>query len=163
MTNYVQFTANYRLRLYTRILKIFLFTIAFLRIFLLIFKNMSHLIYKSESYKIIGICMDIHNNLGKGFNEIVYKDALEYEFKKQNVPFQREKEFAVKYKDIVLPHKFYADFIVWDKIILEVKNVVQLNNEHLEQTMNYLAVSNSKLGIVVNFRERELVYKRVVR
>ncbi len=107
--------------------------------------------------------MEVHNNLGKGFNEIVYKDALEYEFQKQNIPYQREQEFAVNYKDIVLPHKFYADFVVWGKIILEIKNVVQLNNEHLEQTMNYLTVSNSKLGIVVNFRERELVYKRVVR
>lgn len=107
--------------------------------------------------------MDVQNNLGKGFSEIVYKDALEYEFRKNNIPFQREREFAVNYKDVVLPHKFYADFVVWDKIILEVKNVSQLNNEHLEQTFNYLAVSNSKLGILVNFRESQLEYRRVVR
>ncbi|MGV3611928.1 MAG: GxxExxY protein [Fluviicola sp.] len=124
---------------------------------------MSHLVYKIESYKIIGICMEVHNKLGKGFSEIVYKDALEYEFKKNNIPFQREREFAVNYKDVILPHKFYADFFVWDKIILEIKNVSQLNNEHLEQTFNYLAVSNSKLGILVNFRESQLEYKRVVR
>lgn len=124
---------------------------------------MSQLIYKTESYKIIGICMDVHNHLGKGFSEIVYKDALEYEFRKQNIPFQREREYAVSYKDIVLPHKFYADFVVWNKIILEVKNVSQLNNNYLEQTMNYLSVSNSKLGIIVNFREAQLEYKRVVR
>lgn len=107
---------------------------------------MSELIYKLESYKIVGICMDVHNTLGKGFSEIVYKDALEYEFKKHKIPFQREREFSVSYKDIVLPHKFYADFVVWDKIILEVKNVSQLSNDHLEQTLNYLSVSNSKLN-----------------
>ncbi len=106
--------------------------------------------------------MDVHNHLGKGFSEIVYKDALEYEFKKHLIPFQREREFEVNYKDIVLPHKFYADFVVWDKIILEIKNVSKLNNEHIEQTLNYLTVSKSKLGIVVNFKERELEYKRVV-
>lgn len=107
--------------------------------------------------------MDVHNNLGRGFSEIVYKDALEYEFRKNDIPFQREREFAVNYKEVVLPHKFYADFVVWDKIILEVKSVTQLNNDHLEQTFNYLAVSNSKLGILVNFRERQLEYKRIVR
>jgi GxxExxY protein len=132
-------------------------------IFSCIFMYMRHLIYKPESYKIIVACMEVHNHLGKGFNEIVYKDALEYEFRKQNIPYQREQEFAVNYKDIILPHKFYADFVVWDKIILEIKNVLQLNNEYLEQTMNYFTVSNTKLGIIVNFRERELVYKRIVR
>jgi GxxExxY protein len=124
---------------------------------------MSHLIYKLESYKIIGACMEVHNNLGNGFLEVVYKNALEYEFKKQNIPFKREKEFCVNYQDTILPHKFYADFVVWDKIILEVKNVLQLNSNHLEQTINYLAVSGSRLGIVVNFREKNLEYKRVVR
>jgi len=107
--------------------------------------------------------MEVHNNLGKGFLEIVYKDALEYEFKKQNIPFKREQEFSVNYKGTTLPHKFYADFVIWDKIILEVKNVLQLNSDHLEQTLNYLAVSDSRLGIVVNFREKNLEYKRVVR
>jgi len=107
--------------------------------------------------------MEVHNNQGRGFSEIVYKDALEYEFKKQHIPFQREQEFAVNYKDIVLPHKFYADFVIWDKIILEVKNVSQLNNDHFEQTLNYLSVSNLKLGIVVNFRATKLECRRVVR
>ena len=107
--------------------------------------------------------MDIHNHLGEGFSEIVYKDALEYEFNKHQIPFQREKEYAVHYKDVILPHKFYADFVVRDSIILEVKTVSQLNNDHLQQTLNYLSVSNSKLGIVVNFREKQLKYKRVVR
>ena len=84
---------------------------------------MTEIIYKKESYKIIGICMDVHNQLGPGFLEIVYKDALEFELKNANIPFKREKEYAINYKGINLPHKFYADFVVFDKIILEVKAV----------------------------------------
>ena len=67
---------------------------------------MTEIIYKEESFRIIGLCMEVHNNLGKGFLEIVYKDALGYEFNKNNIPYEREKEYAVNYKDIVLPHKF---------------------------------------------------------
>jgi len=67
---------------------------------------MSDLIYKEECYQIIGKCFEVHNNLGPGFLEIVYKDALEYEFKKTNIPYEREKEYHVNYKEIVLPHKF---------------------------------------------------------
>ena len=74
----------------------------------------STIIYKEESYKIIGVCMEIHNNLGSGFLEIVYKDALEYEFRKADIQYEREKEYEVIYKDIILPHKFYADFVVFD-------------------------------------------------
>ena len=75
---------------------------------------MSNLILKNEAYKIIGACMEVHNNLGHGFLEIVYKDALEYEFKNLKIPFEREKEYEVNYKGIVLPHKFYADFVIYD-------------------------------------------------
>lgn len=75
---------------------------------------MSKIIYKAEGYAIVGVLFDVYNNLGGGFSEIVYKDALEYEFKELNIPFKREKEFNVIYKDIVLPHKFYADFVVFD-------------------------------------------------
>ena len=84
---------------------------------------MNELVYKEESYKIVGICMEVHNYLGPGFLEIVYKDALEYEFKKQGIVYSREKEYVVNYKDILLPHRFYADFVVMDKIILEIKAV----------------------------------------
>lgn len=81
---------------------------------------MDKVVYKDESFSIMGKCMEIHNKLGPGFLEVVYKDALEYEFKKNGIPFQREKEFEVAYKDTILPHKFYADFVVFDKIILEL-------------------------------------------
>jgi GxxExxY protein len=123
---------------------------------------MSEIIYKHESYQLIGICMEVHNQLGRGYSEAVYKDALEYELIKQGIPFAREKEFMVPYKDIFLKHHYYADFIVWDKIILELKAVSMLKEEHIEQTLNYLAVSKSRLGLLVNFRSTRLDYRRVV-
>ncbi len=123
---------------------------------------MKDIIYKEESYKIVGVCMEVHNNLGKGFLEIVYKDALEYEFRKTHIPFEREKEYIVKYKNIILPHKFYSEFVVYDKIILEIKAVSGIADEHIAQTLNYLKISNNKLGLIVNFGQLSLQYKRVV-
>lgn len=123
---------------------------------------MSKLIYKEESYKIIGICFEVNNNLGAGFLEIVYKDALEYEFVNSQIPFQREVEYDVNYKDKKLPHQFFADFVVFDKIILEVKAFTGIADEHIAQTINYLKVSGNKLGLLVNFGELKLNYKRLV-
>ena len=123
---------------------------------------MSDLIYKEDSYKIIGKCMEIHNNLGAGFLEIVYKDALEYEFKRAGIPYEREKEYEVNYKDIILPHKFYADFVVYEKIILEVKAVSGIADKFIAQAINYLKVSQNRLALIVNFGELKLNYKRIV-
>lgn len=123
---------------------------------------MENIIYKDESYQIIGCCMDVHNYLGAGFSEIVYKDALEWEFKNAGIPYQREKEFVVNYKGIILPHKFYADFVEFDKIILEIKGVSIISNEHIAQCLNYLKVSRNKLSLLVNFGEIRLNYKRIV-
>lgn len=123
---------------------------------------MGALIYKEESYLIIGKCFEVHNNLGPGFLEIVYKDALEYEFKQSNIPYMREKEYAVNYKNIILPHKFYADFVVFDKIILEVKAVSGFSEEFVALAINYLKVSRNKLALIVNFGELKLNSKRIV-
>lgn len=123
---------------------------------------MSDLIYKNESYQIIGKCMEVHNNLGAGFLEIVYKDALEFEFKKAGIPYKREKKYEVNYKGIILPHKFFADFVVFDKIILEVKGVSGIADEFVAQALNYLKVSENKLALIVNFGELRLNYKRIV-
>ena len=120
------------------------------------------LLFKKECYDIIGACIDVHRELGVGFSEIVYKDALEYEFQERCIPYRREVEYQVHYKDIVLPHKFYADFVVFDAIILEVKTVSELKNEHLEQTINYLAVSGNEVGLLVNFRSERLKHKRLI-
>ena len=123
---------------------------------------MSGLKFKEESYKIIGICMEVHNNLGAGFLEIVYKDALELEFRKANIPYEREKQYEVNYKGTILPHKFYADFVVFDEIILEVKGVSGIAEEFVAQAINYLKVSGNELALIVNFGELRLNSKRIV-
>jgi len=123
---------------------------------------MIEVIYKEESYDIIGACMELHHNLGAGFLEEVYKGALEYEFKKRAIPFERERKYEVNYKEIVLPHTFYADFVVFGKIILKVKAVVAICDQAIAQSINYLKVSNNKLAMVVNFGEPKLNYKRLV-
>ena len=120
------------------------------------------IIYKDESYQIIAACLEVHKILGKGFSEIVYKDALEYEFIKRNIPYQREKNFDINYKDITLKHKFNADFVVYDKIILEVKTAGEIMTKFFKQTLNYLSVTKYKLGIIANFGEDIFRYKRLV-
>jgi len=120
------------------------------------------IIYKDESYQIIGKCFEVHNVLGHGFMEVVYKDALEIVFKQDGILYEREKEYEVWFRNILLPHKFHADFVVLDKIILEVKCVASLTDSHIAQTINYLKVSGSKLGILVNFGRGSLEYKRLV-
>ena len=123
---------------------------------------MSQIIYKNESYFIIGLCMDIYNELGKGFNEAVYGEALELELKSNGVPYQKEAKFNITYKSNVLKHHYFADFLVDDKIILELKAVEKINSGHVKQTLNYLAASKMKLGLIVNFGEDSLSYKRVI-
>jgi GxxExxY protein len=118
--------------------------------------------HQEETYKIIGIAMEIHRILGKGFSEVVYKDAFEYEFKQQGIVYQREKEYTVPYKSVILPHKFYADFVVFDTIILEIKSKKGIVEEHYAQVLNYLAISKLEIGLLVNFHDKSLDYKRIV-
>lgn len=117
---------------------------------------------KNENYEIVGLCMEVHRLLGPGLLEIVYKDALEIEFKNNNIPFVREKEFAINYKGIILPHKFYADFVVYEDIILEVKSVKEICNEHIAQTLNYMKLADTPIGIIANFQNKSLIHKRLI-
>lgn len=123
---------------------------------------MGDIIFPEESYKIIGICMEIHRILGKGLSEVVYKDALEYEFNHNKVSYCREKKYDVIYKDVILNHSFVADFVVYDKIILEVKAIEKLIDTHKKQTLNYLGITKKNLGLLVNFGEPSLKYERIV-
>ena len=120
------------------------------------------LIYREEAYRIIGLCMEVHGILGKGHSEVVYKDALEYEFSINQIPFSREKSYEIKYKDIILPRGYNADFVIYDKILLESKAIESLTDSHVKQTLNYLAASKLKLGLLVNFGEDSLTHKRIV-
>jgi len=124
---------------------------------------MSDYLYEDDTYKIIGALIEVHKNLGKGFSEIVYKDAFEYELKRINFSFEREKEYLVHYKDIILNHKFYADFVVLEKIIIEIKSTDSIHEKHISQCLNYLHVSGHRLAILVNFNKTSLEYKRIIK
>jgi len=117
---------------------------------------------EEETYKIIGICMEVHRNLGPGLLEIIYKDAIEIELKENSIFFEREKEFIIEYKGKIIPHKFYADFVVNGDIILEIKAVKELSNEHTAQILNYIKLANSEIGLLVNFQTKSLQHKRFV-
>lgn len=120
------------------------------------------LIHKDESYAIIGKCFEVYNELGPGFLEIVYKDALELEFKNSGIPFHRELRYEVNYKGQVLNHYFVADFVVYEKIILEIKCIPSITDHCTAQALNYLKVSGNQLALVVNFGEGKLNSKRVI-
>ncbi len=124
--------------------------------------TLADLIYKDEFYKITGLCMEVHRNLGPGLLEIVYKDALEYEFQINKIPYEREKEFLVEYKNKILSHKFYADFVAYENIILEVKAIRGIPEDFTKLVLNYMSLAKSRLGILVNFGDDSLKYKRFV-
>ena len=123
---------------------------------------MEDFLYKDETYKIIGACFEVYNHLGKGFNEIVYKDALEIEFQLCKIPYNRETGFPVEYKSYRLSHYYNCNFLIYEKIILEIKAIECLSSGNLKQTMNYIAASKLNLGLLVNFGEDSLKYKRVI-
>lgn len=117
---------------------------------------------KNETYNIIGLCMEVHKVLGKGHNENIYGDALEYEFKMNNIPYEREKQYNINYKDIVLPRYYFSDFTVFGEIILELKAIQTLTPSETKQVLNYLAASKNKIGLLINFGENSLKYKRII-
>jgi GxxExxY protein len=123
---------------------------------------MNELLYKEEVFRLVGFCMEIHNELGRGHDEVIYKDALVVELSRATVPFSRERNYQVSYKGVVLPHWYYADFVIWDKIIFEAKAIDQLTDAHVKQVLNYLAASKLRLGLLVNFGADSLEWKRVV-
>jgi GxxExxY protein len=124
---------------------------------------MDEFIYSQETYSIVGACMSVHRYLGHGFLEIVYKDALELELIDQSLYFEREKEFDVNYKGRLLKHKFFADFFIFNGIIVEIKSTKEgISKEYQAQTLNYLKVSGCKLGLIVNFGKCSLEYKRLL-
>lgn len=124
---------------------------------------MTDILFKEECFKIIGVCIEVWKNLGYGFSEVVYKDAMELEFNQQGKPYFREHELFVLYKSVKLKHKFRSDFTVYDKIIVEVKaHGVPAFGENFEQTLNYLRATEFRLGLIVNFGKKSLEYKRII-
>ncbi|MGY6744958.1 MAG: GxxExxY protein [Cecembia sp.] len=118
--------------------------------------------YKHESFKIIGAAMEVHNELGHGFLEKVYHEALEIEFLKREVQFLKEHKLPIYYKNTKLSMVYSADFVCYDKIIIEIKALSELNTEHTAQVINYLKATKMKLGILINFGSKSLEFKRIL-
>ena len=122
----------------------------------------TNILYKDESYKIIGACMKVHRELGAGFLESIYEEALKKEFLNSGIPFNNQVKLNVYYNGEKL-NKFYkADFICYDKIILEIKSVSQVPNIFYSQIKNYLTATKKELGMLVNFGQSSLTYKRII-
>jgi len=121
------------------------------------------LIYKNEVYKITGAAMEVHSELGCGFLEAVYQEALELEFQFRKIPYRREAKLDIYYKDILLKKYYEADFICYDKIIVELKALSGLTSEHESQLLNYLKATNLRVGLLINFGKQSLEYKRMVK
>ena len=109
------------------------------------------IIRKEDSYKIVGAAMEVFNQLGHGFLEAVYQEALEREFKSRGMPYEREKELTIFYKGELLEQTYKADFICYEDIIVELKAVAMLQDSHRSQVYNYLRATKNKLGLLINF------------
>lgn len=123
---------------------------------------MSKLLFEEETYKVIGACMEVHKILGNGFLEPVYQEVLAKEFGLQGIPFGREKRITILYKGDILNKQYLADFVCFDKIIVELKALSALSSEHESQLLNYLKATGCKVGLLVNFGEKSFKYKRMI-
>ena len=113
--------------------------------------------------KIINACMEVHNELGNGFLEPVYQEALEEKFKIQGIPYVWEKLLPVMYKGKQLKKEYYADFVCYDDIIVELKAVSVLSKPHKAQVLNYLNAANKEIGLLINFGETKLKWERLTK
>ena len=116
--------------------------------------------YAQESYDIIGAAMKVHSILGPGFNEKVYQDAFEMELRDRLIPYKREVELHASYKGFVLHSTYKPDFICYDKIIVELKALKELDDVSRSQAINYAKVAGYKLSILLNFGESSLAKER---
>jgi len=117
--------------------------------------------YDSLTYKIIGAAIKVHGTLGNGFAEVVYADALEKEFIKEAIPYEREKEIDIIYDGEVLQHKFRADYVCYGNIILELKASTDIIGGHRAQVLNYLKATGYECGIILNFGRSRLEKERI--
>ncbi len=125
---------------------------------------MSDLIYADECYKIVGACFEVYREKGCGFLEAVFQECLELELALQKLPFEAQKQLPLAYKGQPLKQTYKADFVCFDKIIVEIKAVSQLVDEHRAQVLNYLNASGHRLGLLVNFGHYpKLEWERIVR
>lgn len=121
---------------------------------------MENFIYKQETHDIIGAAMAVHRYFGCGFTEKVYQDALEQELLYCKIPYQREQPIFATYRDVQLKTQFIPDFVCYDKIIIELKAVKELDDTHRAQAMNYAKVAGYKIALLINFGNPSLEFER---
>lgn len=120
------------------------------------------LLCQGETLKIIDLCMEVHRELGTGHDETIYKDALEVECRRNNVPYIRERKSEIKYKGVILPNRCPTDFVIFDKILFDGKACDKIGEGHIGKVLDRLAASNLKLGLLVNFGEDPLTWRRII-
>ncbi len=124
---------------------------------------MTQIIYPDKSYAIIGACFAVYKTMGCGFLEAVYQECLEIEFENRNIPFISQQNLRLTYCNHDLKQRYTADFVCYDKIIVELKAVSELTDKHRAQIINYLNATKMKLGLLVNFGHYPKVeYERLV-
>ena len=119
------------------------------------------LLHEEETGKILNACFEVHKELGNSFLEAVYQEALELEFKNQNIPYEREKLLPITYKGKLLEKEYYADFICYGKIVVELKAVAALTSSHKAQVINYLKASSNEIGLLIYFGTNSLKWERI--
>ena len=121
---------------------------------------MDNFIYKQETHDIIGAAMAVHRYLGCGFTEKVYQDALEQELLTCGIPFEREKDIYATYRNVQLKTPFVPDFICYNKVIVELKAVKELDDMHRSQAINYAKIAGYKVALLINFGNTSLEFER---
>ncbi len=125
---------------------------------------MVEIIFKQESYDIVGACFEVYNEMGCGFLEAVYQECLEYEFMDREIPALAHEKLKIKFKQRELQSLYIPDFVCFGRIIVEIKALHELTNDHRAQVHNYLKATGCKLGLLVNFGcSTKLEYERIVR
>jgi GxxExxY protein len=123
---------------------------------------MADVMFAEESYAIVGACMEVHRELGAGFLEPIYQEALAFELDSRGVPFERESCLRVHYKERLLNKEYFCDFLCYGNIVVECKSVKELLPDHEAQVFNYLKATRFSLGLLVNFGKPSLQHKRIV-
>ena len=120
------------------------------------------LIFENETYNIIGACIKVHQSLGSGFLESVYQEALQIEFEKQKIPYIKQKRLSIMFDGKPLDKFFVADFVCYDSIILEIKAASFIHPDNSKQVINYLKATNFEVGLLINFGQSSLKWKRFI-
>ncbi len=119
------------------------------------------LLYQDYTNEILGACMEVHNQLGHGYLEAVYQEALEREFILRGIPYEREKTVNIYYKGVLLDHCYRVDFLCFNEIVVELKSASSFCPSHKAQVINYLKSLDKTIGLLVNFNKERLTWDRI--